>query len=58
VCCDNRTTQKEHDEAHKGQCPECGGDVDANGTTVEMDDCSYSPETCHVCGYRHCDLSC
>ena len=25
-CCDNQTTQKEHDKEHVGQCPECGCD--------------------------------
>ena len=58
MCCGNYTTQKEHDEQHKGQCPECGCDVDADGNCVEMNDCSYSPKSCNTCGYQPCDQSC
>lgn len=58
MCCDNQTTQKEHDAWHVAQCPECGADVDSDGDCVEMNDCSYSPQLCALCGYRPCDLSC
>ena len=57
-CCDNIMTQAEHDEEHKGQCPECRNDVDENGSTVESNHCSYSPLACDLCGYSPCDGSC
>jgi hypothetical protein len=57
-CCANEMTQKEHDEQHKGQCSECGCDVDAEGICCEMNDCHYSPLECKKCGYRPCDQSC
>ena len=56
--CSVGLSQKEHDELHKGQCLNCGCDVDADGCSCETNDCSYSPQYCTVCGYQPCDLSC
>jgi hypothetical protein len=58
MCCAQRTTKKEHDEKHVGQCKDCGSDVDSNGQCVETNDCSYSPCDCKTCQYSPCDLSC
>lgn len=58
MCCVNEMSQKEHDLAHKGQCPECDCDVDEDGQCIERDDCYYSPLICKKCGYRPCDGSC
>jgi hypothetical protein len=57
-CCDDQRTCGGHDELHVGQCPDCGGDVDEDGDTVERDYCSYSPVECETCGWRPCDGSC
>ena len=38
-------------------CPECDGDVDEEGWTVE-ECCTYSPEVCKVCHWSPCDQSC
>jgi len=57
-CCDNETTKKQHDIEHRGQCEQCGCDVDDVGGCIEMDDCGCSPQECSKCGYCPCDLSC
>lgn len=57
-CCANTMTQDEHDKLLVGQCPQCGGDVDANGDTIELDDCIYSPVLCERCSYCPCDQFC
>jgi len=58
MCCDPKNNQKDHDELHVGQCPECGADVDDEGQCVETDDCRYSPCECTTCNYSPCDDSC
>jgi hypothetical protein len=58
MCCENQTTQKEHDKEHVDQCVDCDCDVDKDGDCIEMNDCSYSPLDCETCGYRPCDQSC
>lgn len=58
MCCVNEMSQKEHDELYDHDCPECGGHVDIDGDTCELDDCYYSPCICEKCGYRPCDGSC
>lgn len=40
-----------------GECPECGGPIDAYGDTTEVC-CIYSPKICNTCGYSPCDGSC
>lgn len=44
-----------NEEEINGTCEACGE------STVDGDayyHCSYSPESCEVCGTRHCDQSC
>ncbi len=38
------------------QCPDCGEDVDDDGTA--MIGCYYSPVECKTCGNAPCDESC
>ena len=45
-----------HPEDTVGICPECNGDVDADGGTTEAS-YHYSP-ACGTCGYASCDGSC
>jgi len=40
-----------------GQCPDCGGPVDAGGEST-AEGCAYSPVICKTCGDRPCDGSC
>jgi hypothetical protein len=58
MCCDPMHDKKDHDADHKGQCPECGADVDADGNSVDLSDCGYSRKECKLCGWRPCDGSC
>ena len=51
-------TQKELADLRTGNCPGCGSDIDEDGKSVEMDNCSYSPVICTLCGWRPCDDSC
>ena len=53
MCCE----PIENDNPVVGECPECGGPVDANGDTTETK-CGYSPLVCSKCGYKPCDWSC
>ncbi len=44
-------------------CPECDGQIDEDGDTIEGSHCqgcvSYSSnEPCSTCGYMPCDQSC
>lgn len=54
MCCDGWEAEP---EKKAGVCPECDGDIDADGDSVEAG-CSYSPPACHTCGWRPCDGSC
>ena len=40
-----------------GVCPECEGDINKDGETVNAG-CFYSPVECKTCGFQPCDLSC
>ena len=40
-----------------GVCPECEGDINKDGETVDAG-CVYSPVECETCGFQPCDLSC
>lgn len=40
-----------------GYCPECDGEVDAEGYTTE-ECCNYAQWACPVCGNAPCDGSC
>lgn len=53
MCCDGWDSQ---DEDTVGECPVCGGPVDADGDTTEAG-CNYSPR-CKTCGSAPCDGSC
>lgn len=53
MCCDGYDARPEDTV---GECPLCGGDVDADGDTTEAG-CNYSPR-CSQCGYSPCDGSC
>ena len=53
MCCDYFEADP---DSTAGQCPECGGDVDSDGSTTE-EYCRYSPK-CKTCGYAPCDQSC
>ena len=46
-----------NDNEPVGVCPECGGNVDVDGTTTEVC-CGYSPIICRTCGDAPCDQSC
>lgn len=53
MCCEpNVYTKKEI----KGECPDCGVDIDEDGHALE--NCSYSPVVCETCGWQPCDDSC
>jgi len=43
-------------EDAKGNCPDCGAIVDADGVAVAG--CGYSPEMCKTCHWSPCDWSC
>lgn len=45
------------DKEVTGVCPQCEGDINQDGQTVE-DGCGYSPIECETCGFQPCDLSC
>lgn len=53
MCCDGSAGRPED---KVGQCPECEGDVDIDGNSVEAC-CFYSPR-CGTCGWSPCDSSC
>lgn len=53
MCCDGHGP---YPEDTVGECPECGGDVDADGQSTEAS-CNYSP-ACKTCGWAPCDGSC
>lgn len=53
MCCDGWEARPEDTV---GECPLCGGDVDADGDTTEAG-CFYSP-SCPQCGAAPCDGSC
>ena len=53
MCCDGSSANPQ-DTA--GECPTCGGDVDADGYTTEQC-CNYSP-SCETRGSAPCDGSC
>lgn len=53
ACFDSYT----NDSPVEGVCPDCGGEVDADGDTTEAR-CHYSPVICKECGYAPCDDSC
>ncbi len=53
MCCDGFPGRPEDTV---GTCPECGGDVDADGDTTEGG-CNYST-SCKTCGSAPCDGSC
>lgn len=40
----------------RGQCRECGEDVDEDGDAI--DGCTYSPVVCDTCHHQPCDGSC
>jgi hypothetical protein len=52
MCCDNRTDNPKK----AGVCPDCDGDVDADGDSLDI--CNYSPVVCETCGNAPCDGSC
>ena len=53
-CCD---INEADDKEVVGICPECEGDINQDGYTVE-DSCGYSPVECKTCGYQPCNQSC
>lgn len=52
MCCDPINA----DSPVVGVCPDCGGDVDADGDSVDV--CAWSPVICETCGCAPCDESC
>ncbi len=51
MCCDSFQNGPQ-----VGECPDCGGPVDADGDACSG--CNYSPCICETCGARPCDGSC
>ena len=45
------------DKEAVGVCPQCEGDINKDGITVDAG-CVYSPVECETCGFQPCDLSC
>ena len=40
-------------------CPDCGADTDADGWTLEENECDWShPGDCDICGHPYYDQSC
>jgi hypothetical protein len=56
-CCDGWNLWKDYPNDYKcKQCPDCGEDVDDDGTA--MRGCYYSPVEFKTCGSAPCDESC